>query len=142
MPAGVKIRESIEMGSFRGTSSDIEKILSEMRNNFQGTDYHVLNRNCNTFADEFLQRLIGTPAPGYVNRMAFIGSFFSCLLPDNLNQDPTQQQPSGSGGSSASSYSSGSSSGGVYRTGNNNRTSAGTPPPRAFAGASGVKLGE
>lgn len=131
------------MGSFRGTSSDIEKIITEMRNNFQGTDYHVLNRNCNTFADEFLQRLIGAPAPGYVNRMAFIGSFFSCLLPDNLNQDPTQQQQPAAGGG-ASSYSSGSSSGGVYRTGMNNRSSAGStpPPPRAFTGASGVKLGK
>lgn len=132
------------MGNFRGTSSDIEKIISEMRNNFQGSDYHVLNRNCNTFADEFLQRLIGVPAPGYVNRMAFIGSFFSCLLPDNLNQDPTQQQQqqlSSHGGSSSSSNNASSSSGGVFRTGNHKAATSSAAPTKTFSGVSGAKLG-
>jgi len=132
------LRESIEMGTFTGTSSTIDKIISEMRSDYQGTDYHVLNRNCNAFADDFLQRLLGVPAPGFVNRMAFIGSFFSCLLPENLNQDPTQQQNQGS--SSGSSYNTGTtgrSSGGVYRTA---RTS--TPAPKMVSGTSGVKLGK
>eukprot|EP00598_Pedospumella_elongata_P012439 CAMPEP_0184986944 /NCGR_PEP_ID=MMETSP1098-20130426/18471_1 /TAXON_ID=89044 /ORGANISM="Spumella elongata, Strain CCAP 955/1" /LENGTH=231 /DNA_ID=CAMNT_0027511335 /DNA_START=75 /DNA_END=770 /DNA_ORIENTATION=+ len=137
VPAGVKLRESIEMGTFTGTSSTIDKIISEMRSDYQGTDYHVLNRNCNAFADDFLQRLLGVPAPGFVNRMAFIGSFFSCLLPENLNQDPTQQQnQSSSSGSSYNTGTTGRSSGGVYRTA---RTS--TPAPKMVSGTSGVKLG-
>ncbi|KAJ1443404.1 hypothetical protein B484DRAFT_321644 [Ochromonadaceae sp. CCMP2298] len=39
----------------------------------RGTDYHVLNKNCNAFADEFLLRIMGRGSPGYVNRMAFYG---------------------------------------------------------------------
>lgn len=108
-----------------------------MRSDYKGTDYHVLNRNCNAFADEFLQRLVGAPAPGFVNRMAFIGSFFSCLMPENLNQDPTQQQnQSGSSGSSYNTGTSGNTSGGVFRAG---RTA--TPAPKMVSGTSGVKLG-
>lgn len=139
VPAGVKLRESIDMGNYSGTSSAIEKILSEMRSEYKGTDYHVINRNCNAFADEFLQRLVGAPAPGFVNRMAFIGSFFSCLMPDSLNQDPTQQQNQNASASSGSSYNtgtSGSTSGGVFRAG---RTA--TPAPKMVSGTSGVKLG-
>ena len=129
------------MGNYKGTSRDIDKIVSEMKSDFKGNNYHVLNRNCNSFADEFLQRLINKPAPGFVNRMAFIGSFFSCLLPENMNQDPTQQNQSGgsSGGSGGGSYntgSSGSSSGGVFRTGR-----AQTPAPKVVQGSSGAKLG-
>ena len=118
------------MGSFRGSSSDIDRIIREMRDAFSGSAYHILNRNCNTFADEFLQRLIGVPSPGYVNRMAFIGSFFSCLLPENLNQDPTQQ-PSNGGGAST---------GGVYRSGSNGGVTQ-QQPIKAFSGA-GMKLGK
>lgn len=146
VPAGVKLRESIEMGTFRGTSGDIDKIIAEMKHTFSGSDYHIFNKNCNTFADEFLQNLIGVPAPPYVNRMAFIGSFFSCLLPENLNQDPTQQQqqsPQRGGGGSYSTGTSGSSSGGVYRTGNTSATSRGSAGQgsKAFSGTSGTKLG-
>ena len=145
------------MGNYNGTTRDLEKIISELRNSYQGTDYHVINRNCNAFADEFLQRLLGVASPGYVNRMAFIGSFFSCLLPESMNQDPTQQQQqqqsSGGGGSSyggnrvnsvgsnnSSSGSGSTTSGGVFRTGSSN--SAVSSQPRAFSGVSGAKLGE
>lgn len=129
----MKLRESIEMGSFRGTSSQMDKILSEMREKFTGSSYHIFDRNCNTFADEFLKRLIGVGAPAYVNRMAYMGSFFSCFLPENLNQDPTQQQQTSGGAYGGSS----NTSGGVYRSG----SSYSTQPTRAFSGTSGTKLG-
>ena len=85
-PSGVKLRESYSMGIYKGTSTAIDKIIDDMRIDFQGNDYHV----CNAFADEFLKRLVSNGIPGYVNRMAYIGSYFSCFMPDSLNQDPTQ----------------------------------------------------
>jgi hypothetical protein len=131
------------MGTFRGTSGDIEKIISLLRPRFSGTDYHIFNRNCNSFADEFLQQLLGVPAPAFVNRMAFYGSFFSCFLPENMNQDPTQQ-PQGAGGGqpggSHSGGSSGSGSGSVYRTGGGRQAST-SQPTKTFSGVAGVKLG-
>eukprot|EP00428_Durinskia_dybowskii_P066759 CAMPEP_0170383574 /NCGR_PEP_ID=MMETSP0117_2-20130122/15544_1 /TAXON_ID=400756 /ORGANISM="Durinskia baltica, Strain CSIRO CS-38" /LENGTH=238 /DNA_ID=CAMNT_0010639279 /DNA_START=79 /DNA_END=795 /DNA_ORIENTATION=+ len=144
VPAGVKLRESIDMGNFRGTSSQIDKVISEMRETFTGSSYHIFDRNCNTFADAFLQRLIGVGAPAYVNRMAYMGSFFSCFLPENLNQDPTQQQNhQGSGGGGGNAYSSSSTSGGVYRTGGTGASQhiTGGSSNRGFSGTSGTKLG-
>jgi hypothetical protein len=89
-PSGVKLRESYSMGIYKGTSTAIDKIIDDMKIDFQGNDYHVINKNCNAFADEFLKRLVSNGIPGYVNRMAYIGSYFSCFMPDSLNQDPTQ----------------------------------------------------
>jgi len=89
-PSGVKLRESYSMGIYKGTLTAIDKIIDDMKIDFQGNDYHVINKNCNAFADEFLKRLVSNGIPGYVNRMAYIGSYFSCFMPDSLNQDPTQ----------------------------------------------------
>jgi len=79
-----KLRESIEMGDFKGTSRDISNTVSDLRQIFRGSDYHILTKNCNSFSDEFLKRLIGKEIPGYVNRLAFVGNMFSCLLPPQL----------------------------------------------------------
>lgn len=115
------------MGEFKGTTRDLETIVQSLRPQFSGSDYHVLNKNCNSFANEFLLRLLGKEAPGYVNRMAYIGSFFSCLMPDQTaNSAPVDNVPANQG----SSF---SSSGSVYRAGNNNnnRTTTTTRQPEA-----------
>lgn len=102
------------MGEFRGTTRDLETIVQSLRPLFSGNDYHVLNKNCNAFANEFLLRVLGKEAPAYVNRMAYYGSFFSCLMPDQMgNNAPVDSTP-------ANSSSSSSGSGSVYRAGNNN----------------------
>lgn len=115
-----------------------------MRSKYSGSDYHIFNRNCNSFADEFLQLLIGTPAPGFVNRMAYYGSFFSCFLPENMNQDPTQQQQQRAvSGGSVGGYSASTTSGGVYRTGGRQQAvvSRQPQPTKSFSGTAGTKLG-
>ncbi len=72
------------MGVYHGKSSELSAVINDLRAKYGGNDYNLLTRNCNTFADEFLQRLLGKESPPYVNRMASIGSFFSCLLPDSV----------------------------------------------------------
>lgn len=122
------------MGTFKGTSKDIETIISQLRPQFQGSDYHVLNKNCNAFANAFVQRLVGKEIPGYVNRMANFGSYFSCLLPDGT----ANNAPVDAGGSSSapSSYSGG---GGYTRVPTSSRTPSTTT--NAFS-APGKKLGK
>eukprot|EP01138_Halocafeteria_seosinensis_P002127 gb/GECG01002177.1/.p1 GENE.gb/GECG01002177.1/~~gb/GECG01002177.1/.p1 ORF type:complete len:179 (+),score=15.87 gb/GECG01002177.1/:1-537(+) len=52
-------------------------------------------RNCNHFSEAFVQRLAGVSIPPYVNRLAYVGSAVSCLIPadqrrggqSNDNQD-------------------------------------------------------
>lgn len=75
-----KFREMIRMGTFNGTSSDVQRIIDDLKQDFLGPDYHIMNKNCNSFADAFVRKLIGKPLPSYINRMANIGSYFSCLI--------------------------------------------------------------
>lgn len=129
-PSGVKLRESYSMGMYKGTSKAIDKIINDMKFEFQGTDYHVINKNCNAFADEFLKRLVGNGIPGYVNRMAYIGSYFSCFMPESLNQDPTQANNNNNNRSSNSnglySDSQRSNKNPIYSSSNGNKLGGGT----------------
>ncbi|RYY89591.1 hypothetical protein EON63_00390, partial [archaeon] len=94
------------LGTFKGTTRDLEAIIQSMRSKFSGNDYHILNNNCNAFANEFSMRLLGKEIPGYVNRMANIGSYFSCLLPENATGSPVNDPlAANSAGSSTGFYS-------------------------------------
>jgi hypothetical protein len=73
---------------YQGNSRDIDTILDDLRHDFKGDDYNIIQKNCNSFSDAFVMKLLNVPIPSYINRLANIGSFFSCLLPPSLtNQD-------------------------------------------------------
>ncbi|KAG9416686.1 hypothetical protein AC1031_001066 [Aphanomyces cochlioides] len=84
---GAIFRESIEMGEFEGTYQDAKRIIDDMRSEFQGDQYNLLTKNCNTFSNEACIRLVGQPIPAFVNRIAYFGSCFSCLIPKQLMGD-------------------------------------------------------
>ena len=48
---------------------------------------HVNGRNCNNFSNDLCKALLGTEIPGYVNRCAYIASFFSCCIPSTRDED-------------------------------------------------------
>ncbi|OQR96821.1 hypothetical protein THRCLA_07161 [Thraustotheca clavata] len=81
---GAVFRESIHMGYFDGSSMDARRVIESLRSDFQGSHYNLLTKNCNTFANEACLQLLGIPIPSYINRMAYFGSFLSCLLPKEL----------------------------------------------------------
>jgi deubiquitinase DESI2 len=126
---GAKFRESIVMGEFKGTLSDIQQIISSLNVKYGGNCYHILNRNCNHFANDFMLRLINKPIPDYVNRLAFYGSIFSCLLPNSMtNNAPVEN----------------SNSVGNKNIGRNNHNNNNALPPSknaAYLSGSGQKLG-
>jgi hypothetical protein len=107
---GAVFSHSVIVGVFEGTSTELRKAVDSLRDDFRGDRYHLLLRNCNHFADELCWALIRTRIPGYVNRIADYGSYFSCLLPENmLTGDPTQGGGgSGGGGGGYSVYGGGS----------------------------------
>ena len=54
---------------------------------YTGLKYHLLLRNCNHFADEFVSKLTGKNIPPWINRLAHIAVSVhwiipACLLPD------------------------------------------------------------
>jgi len=103
-------RESIHLGKFKGTMRDVDTIVDSLRPSYHGGNYHILDRNCNSFAESFVFKLLNKEVPAFVNRMAFWGSLFSCLLP----QEMTGQAPVGDTSSSSFSSSSSSGRGGAY----------------------------
>jgi len=60
-----------------------------MRGEWAGNEYHLLARNCNCFSDELAIKLTGKRIPGWINRMAGLALYFSCILPENLRPPPS-----------------------------------------------------
>jgi len=125
-------RESIRLGVFNGQLRDLDSIIDSLRRDYHGGAYHMLDRNCNSFSEAFVFKLLHREIPGYINRMAFYGSIFSCLLP----QDMTGQAPVGDTNRSGSGSGSGFTIHAPGRRNDNN-----TLPTTRFSNSKGVKLG-
>jgi hypothetical protein len=129
------------MGVFKGTTKDLETILQSLRPLYKGDDYHILNKNCNNFANDLLVKIVGREAPSYVNRMAYLGSFCSCFLPpQQANQAPVDAAGgSGRNTGSGPTYSPVATNNPSYEYRAARNSSAAS---NAFAGTSGKKLGK
>ena len=129
---GAIYRETVVMGRVADGSTAIARAIEILRAEFGPDDYHILNRNCNAFADRLCQELVGKGIPGYCNRLASFGSVFSCILPRELTQEaPVTQDPSAGvgGGPSVGRY-----------VGNGGGGSAGSSSTKAFSGE-GMRMG-
>jgi len=97
---GAKFRESICLGETTLSEKEIERVIEELSNDYPGNGYHPLTKNCNTFANELCLRLVKKGIPGYVNRLANLGSTLSCLIPTSgllylgIAPPPTTGSPS------------------------------------------------
>ena len=57
------------IGQTEVTYQEVSKILGELSQKFGGGDYHILDRNCNNFSDEFAKKLIGKGIPNEIISM-------------------------------------------------------------------------
>jgi hypothetical protein len=103
-------RVQVRVGDVEATSAEVQRVVESLRGAWLGSEYHLLSRNCNCFADELATRLCGRRIPGWINRLAALGVYFSCLLPPE--QRPPVGAGAGAGPSRGSSSSSSSSVGG------------------------------
>lgn len=78
---GAVFREAILLGETNLSRQEIQAIIDELSAEFSGNSYHPFSRNCNSFSNELSMRIFGTPIPGYINRLPYLGSVFSCLIP-------------------------------------------------------------
>ena len=62
-----KFRESIDLGLSPG-AREISNAIEELKKSFKGTDYHVLNKNCNHFAG-FDYLSVGKPSYSYCEKV-------------------------------------------------------------------------
>lgn len=76
------------MGPTDLTEKEIEELLLTLSDEFTGTSYNLLSRNCNHFTEEFVKRLNDKTIPYWINRAAKLGNMFPCVVPWEWIQPP------------------------------------------------------
>ncbi len=79
-PGGTFRCELLQGFTFRA-ENEIENIIKEVSQQFQGTSYNLLSNNCNHFTSHLCEKLIGKAAPAWLNRAASIGVALPCVVP-------------------------------------------------------------
>eukprot|EP00268_Persea_americana_P028712 TRINITY_DN27851_c0_g1_i2.p1 TRINITY_DN27851_c0_g1~~TRINITY_DN27851_c0_g1_i2.p1 ORF type:complete len:213 (-),score=31.40 TRINITY_DN27851_c0_g1_i2:181-819(-) len=102
---GFTYRRSVWLGSTDMSPSEFRSFMEELSGKYHGDSYHLISKNCNHFTDHVCMQLTGKPIPGWVNRIAKLGSLCSCILPERI-QVTTVGHAAGSddGSESVSSY--------------------------------------
>nr|CAD2147808.1 unnamed protein product [Meloidogyne enterolobii] len=71
-----KFRESIHLGETDFSPEDVQKIIRQMGNEYQGDKYHLISKNCNHFSNQLSKTLTGKELPSWINRLANISGSF------------------------------------------------------------------
>ncbi|CAI6250668.1 unnamed protein product [Periconia digitata] len=80
-PPGGTFRQAVLHGfSFR-PEDELNSIIHQASQDFMGTSYNLLTKNCNHFTSYLCEKLTGRSAPGWLNRAASIGVALPCVVP-------------------------------------------------------------
>ncbi|MBA0835618.1 hypothetical protein Goarm_007889 [Gossypium armourianum] len=90
---GFIYRCSILLGCINMPFSEFRALIESVASEYHGDTYHLIAKNCNHFTEDIVHRLTGKHIPGWVNRLARIGSLCSCLLPESLQVTTVKQLP-------------------------------------------------
>ena len=80
-PPGGTFKCEILHGFTVSPQVEIDAIIKEASETFQGISYNLLNKNCNHFTQYLCEKLTGRPGPGWLNRAASIGVALPCVVP-------------------------------------------------------------
>lgn len=80
-PPGGTFKCEILHGFTVSPQAEIEVIIKEASEAFQGPSYNLLSKNCNHFTSYLCEKLTGRPGPGWLNRAASIGVALPCVVP-------------------------------------------------------------
>lgn len=87
-PPGGTFRCEILHGFTIAPQKEIDAIIRDASEEFLGTAYNLLTKNCNHFTSYLCQRLTGRPGPGWLNRAASIGVALPCVVPRDWIEAP------------------------------------------------------
>ena len=87
-PPGGTFKTEILQGFTLASQSEIDAIIREASEEFLGTSYNLLTKNCNHFTSYLCQKLTGRPGPGWLNRAASIGVALPCVVPRDWIEAP------------------------------------------------------
>ncbi|KAH7351950.1 hypothetical protein KP509_19G021800 [Ceratopteris richardii] len=81
---GFMFRRTITLGTTDKGPEQVRELIEQLSLDYTGDSYHLIAKNCNHFTNDVCMKLTKKSAPGWVNRLAYIGAFCSCLLPESL----------------------------------------------------------
>lgn len=81
---GYVYRRSIWMGTTAMSSAEFRSFIEDLAGKYSGNTYHLISKNCNHFTDDVSKNITKKSSPGWVNRLARVGSFFNRLLPKSI----------------------------------------------------------
>ncbi|KAH8893693.1 DUF862-domain-containing protein [Thozetella sp. PMI_491] len=87
-PPGGTYRCEILHGFTIAPQNEIEATIRAASEEFQGTAYNLLTKNCNHFTSYLCRKLTGHAAPGWLNRAASIGVALPCVVPREWVEPP------------------------------------------------------
>ncbi|ESZ94735.1 putative UPF0326 protein hag1 [Sclerotinia borealis F-4128] len=94
-PPGGTFRCEIVQGFTFSPQGEIDAVIKEASEIFQGTSYNLLSRNCNHFTAYMCERLTGRPGPTWLNRAASIGVALPCMVPKEWITPPDYETADG-----------------------------------------------
>ncbi|EPE09242.1 hypothetical protein F503_07018 [Ophiostoma piceae UAMH 11346] len=80
-PPGGTFRCEILQGFTLATPEEIDAIVRSASEEFLGSSYNLLTKNCNHFTAFLCRKLTGRPGPVWLNRAASIGLALPCVVP-------------------------------------------------------------
>ncbi|RKF56423.1 DeSI-like protein sdu1 [Erysiphe neolycopersici] len=95
IPPGGTFRCEILHGFTIRSPSEIDSIIKEASELFQGTSYNILSKNCNHFTSFLLEKLTNRPGPAWLNRAASIGLALPCVVPKEWISPPDFETANG-----------------------------------------------
>ncbi|KAL7118826.1 hypothetical protein ACP275_02G025600 [Erythranthe tilingii] len=91
---GFNFRKSIFIGTTNLDQNQIKEFMEDQSANYHGDTYHLVVKNCNHFCEDMCYKLTGKRIPKWVNRLARIGSFCNCILPEALKTNTSNYRES------------------------------------------------
>nr|BAK06228.1 predicted protein [Hordeum vulgare subsp. vulgare] len=90
---GFVYRKTVWLGTTDMSREDFRSFIERLAGKYHGNTYNLISKNCNHFTDGVCKNLTGKPIPGWVNRLARVGSVFDCLLPESVQVSPVGRVP-------------------------------------------------
>ena len=82
-----RFKTSIYLGTSILPIDEVLTAIEELKIEYAGFTYDILNKNCNHFSDDLCRKLVGVGIPPYLNRLARLSKMFRCLIPKKMLQN-------------------------------------------------------
>ncbi|XP_020674485.1 deSI-like protein At4g17486 isoform X2 [Dendrobium catenatum] len=90
---GFIYRRTVWLGTTTMPQDEFRSFIEQLSRKYHGDTYNLIVKNCNHFTNDVCMHLTGKPVPGWVNRLARLGSLCNCLLPENIHVTTVRHLP-------------------------------------------------